>query len=325
MFANPSGHNVIRRRKRHSIEEGGFETARNRHRGYWRAVCRAAGVLFVCTSTLLLGSGGASSALAGSSRTAAKRPSPPEPIGIAGKWNLILNSEFKGRSLNTSLWQPGWFGSGVTGAISGSEPACYSSTNVTLPGDGTLHLDVTATPSKCNGVTQSYTASMISTNPSNRSHGGGFSYRYGVLEAKVYIPGNGSELANWPSVVTFGQVWPHDGEDDVLEVLGGTACFHFHSPGYAPSGHLGGCDPRLTAGWHTVASDWQPGSVSYYFDGIEVGKITKGVTSAPMYIVVVNTVHSADPAITQADSMRVAYVRVWQAARPAATAEKPRV
>jgi beta-glucanase (GH16 family) len=280
-------------------------------------------VIFVCVSTVLVGSCGASGAVPGTSRTAPKVATSPEPVGIPGKWNLILNSQFTGNSLDTSLWRPGWFGSGVTSAISALETACYSSNNVTLPGDGTLHLNLTASPIRCKRVTQPYTASVVTTNPSDGRHGGGFSYRYGVMEAKVYIPGSGAQIFDWPSVLTLGQVWPQDGEDDILEVLSGTACFHFHSPGYAPSGHLGGCDPGFTAGWHTVSSDWQPGTVTYYFDGIEVGKITKGVTSAPMYLVLVNTVHQSNAAITKADSMQVAYVRVWQAP-PATTAKKPK-
>ena len=224
----------------------------------------------------------------------------------------MLNSVFNGSSLDTSIWRPGWFGSRVTGPINNLEAACYSPDNVSLPGDDTLHLNVTRTPSTCKGVRRPFAGSVISTDPHDGRAGGGFQYRYGVLQAKVFVPGDGSLLEDWPGLLTFGQSWPQDGEDDILEVIDGVACFHYHSLGYAPSGHLGGCDTTLTPGWHTFASDWQPGSVTYYYDGREVGEITKGVTSAPMYIVIVNTVSKKTPWIDQADTLRVSYVRVWQ-------------
>jgi beta-glucanase (GH16 family) len=235
------------------------------------------------------------------------------PIGIPGHWHVVLNSVFNGSSLDGTIWRQGWFGSGITGPINAPlEAACYGPDNVTFPGDGTMHLNLTKTASTCEGETRPYTGSVVSTNPNDGRTEGGFQYRFGVLESRIYVPGQGSLISDWPTVVTLGQVWPQDGEDDILEAIAGAACFHFHSPGYAPSGHLGGCDSSLTPGWHTFASDWKPGSVTYYYDGREVGEITKGVTSAPMYIVIVNTAPRKTPWVDEADALRVSYVRVWQ-------------
>jgi len=245
-------------------------------------------------------------------RSKSARSNTLEPTGIPGSWKLILNSDFNGSSLDPSIWREGWFGSGITGPINNLEAACYSPENLSFPGDGTLHLAVTKTPARCKGVRRPFTGSVISTDPRDGRRDGGFEYRYGVLEAKMYVPGQGALLADWPTIVTFGQKWPNDGEDDILEVIDGAACFHFHSLGYAPSGHLGGCDSNLKAGWHTFAADWRPGTVTSYYDGREVGEITKGVTSAPMYIVIVNTVPRKTPWVDEADALRVAYLRVWQ-------------
>ena len=55
-----------------------------------------------------------------------------------------------------------------------------------------------------------------------------------------------------------------------MEGLSGVICWHFHDPLGGP----GGCDTAITPGWHTFASDWQPGSVTYYYDGQDVGSIT---------------------------------------------------
>jgi beta-glucanase (GH16 family) len=77
-------------------------------------------------------------------------------------------------------------------------------------------------------------------------------------------------------------------------------------------GGPGACASGSYTGWHTFASDWEPGSVTFYYDGVMVGRISTGITSAPMYIILDNTVSSATPWLTRAADMQVAYVRVWQ-------------
>jgi beta-glucanase (GH16 family) len=222
---------------------------------------------------------------------------------------MTLDSEFNGTSLDTSIWQPGWFGTGVTSPVNALEEDCYSPSNVNFPGDGTMHLAVTAAPSSCGGVTRPYTGALVSSNPSDGRSGGGFQYQYGALEARVYLPASGANVANWPAVWTDGQPpWPVNGEDDVMEGLAGETCFHFHSLLGGPGTCVAGSD----SGWHTFASDWEPGSVTYYYDGVKVGQITTGVSSSPMYIVLDNTVSSFSQALAKPADMQVAYVRVWQ-------------
>jgi beta-glucanase (GH16 family) len=230
----------------------------------------------------------------------------PPPAGIAGSWTLVLDSEFDGARLPHG-WLAGWQRRGVTAPVNRSEPDCYSPANVSLPGDGTLHLSVTAQPSRCAGVVKPFTGAIVTTNPAHRGVGGGFTYTFGVLQARVYVPGNGAGIVDWPAVWTDGRRWPRDGEDDVMEGLNGVACFHFDDL----SGRHGGCDPQLTPGWHTFASDWEPGRVVYYYDGARVGSV-RGVTAAPMYIVIDNTVSARPGARAVEAAVRVQYVRVWQ-------------
>lgn len=241
--------------------------------------------------------------------SAASTSTPPPPVGIPGQWKIVLDSEFSGRSLNTATWQTGWFGSGVTSPVNSNEQDCYSPSNVSFPGDGTLHLSVTAHPSTCGGVTKPDTGAIITTNPADGRKSGGFQYTYGVLEARIYIPADGAKIANWPAIWTDGQSWPTDGEDDVLEGLDGIACATFHGA----STLTRVCDSTIKPGWHTFASDWQPGSISYYYDGVEVGSATSGITSAPMYIILDNTMHTGYTSVNAAATMKVQYVRVWQA------------
>ncbi len=231
------------------------------------------------------------------------------PQGMTGTWNLVRADEFSGSALDTAMWMPGWFGSGVTGPVNSYEQACYSSDNVTMPGDGNVHLKVTATSSTCTGSTQPYTGALLSSNPSDGRTGGGYQFTYGAVEARVYLPSFGTEVANWPAIWTNGQKWPDDGENDIMEGLGGDACYHFHSL----SGDPGACVPGNFSGWHTFASEWQPGSVTYYYDGVKVGSITTGITGSPMYLILNCTVSKGTGATTVAPAeMLVDYVRVWQ-------------
>jgi hypothetical protein len=228
----------------------------------------------------------------------------PEPLGIPGKWHLVLDSEFNRNGLPAD-WRPGWLAAGVTAPANVLEDDCYSPSNVTFPGDGTMHLNVTAVPSVCRGIRRPFTGSMVTTDPGD-GRGRGFQYTYGVLQARVYLPANGSRLADWPAV--WAVVQPSAvtyGEDDVIEGLGGFACWHFHDR-YSESGN---CDAAIKPGWHTVASYWNKGSVTFYYDGTKVGLITSGITSGPMFLLIDNTTSKAGPI---ADSMRVKYVRVWQ-------------
>jgi beta-glucanase (GH16 family) len=138
-----------------------------------------------------------------------------------------------------------------------------------------------------------------------------FSFTYGYMEARIWLPGSGS-IADWPAF------WAHgfssdesDGEIDVLEGIGGDAVAHFcNSAGCV--GPLTGTG-TFTGGWHTFADDWEPGSVTYYYDGTEIWSDTSGITSAPMYLVLDLAVSSTiSPPISVPVTMQVAYVRVWQ-------------
>jgi beta-glucanase (GH16 family) len=231
-----------------------------------------------------------------------------EPLGIPGNWRLVLDSEFNGKHLPAG-WKAGWLAGGVTPPTNVLEDDCYSPRNVTFPGDGTVHLSVTAVSSVCRGVWRPFTGALINTDPDD-GRGSGFQYTYGVLQARVYLPEHRSGVADWPAVWADGQDWPQDGEDDVIEGLYGQACYHFHY--LSRSGQQtgpGNCAPRFRSGWHTVASDWQKGSVTYYYDGRRVGSIRSGITSEPMFLILDYTATTDSPT---PDSMRVSYVRVWQ-------------
>ena len=244
---------------------------------------------------------------------------PAAPAGLPGSWHLAFDDEFNGSSLDTSRWSTGWFGSGITGGISASEPECYDPSHV-VQSNGELDLNLTATPESCDGSTHPYASGMVTTN-------GKFSFTYGYIEVRAWLPATSSgQIADWPGIWTDGQNWPSTGELDILEGLGGQACAHWHGPtangaGYGANGGTG-CPPgTFTGGWHTFAADWEPGIVTWYYDGQNIGCIeTSGstcgnynttITSNPMYLILALGSDAANT-ITAPASQRTDYVRVYQ-------------
>jgi beta-glucanase (GH16 family) len=139
---------------------------------------------------------------------------------------------------------------------------------------------------------------------------GKFEFTYGLMEARIWLSGKGRLITDWPAFWADGQNWPKDGEIDVIEGLGGQACWHFVNPRSNP----GGCVPgRFTNGWHTFGADWEPGSITYYYDGHIVGVVKTGITSAPLYLILnLATAHEYGIPVRVPATIRVDYVRVWQ-------------
>jgi beta-glucanase (GH16 family) len=251
----------------------------------------------------------ASAATATAARAAATvAPAVPRPVGVPGAWKLLWHDEFDGRTLDPAKWTRGWPGwcTTVLQPTNAYETACYDPANATVPGDGSLHLVLTAKTQGCGGVTRTLAgASVVSR--------GRFQYAYGVAQARVFLPGapGSRRIANWPNF--WGNAtslrWPADGENDTFEGLRGQACWHFHSNAGGP----GACTTVATPGWHVVASDWEPGRVTYYYDGHRVGAVTNGVTGRPQYLAFQLTQSPAwGGPLALNQPYRVDYVRVWQ-------------
>ncbi len=133
----------------------------------------------------------------------------------------------------------------------------------------------------------------------------------------MWLPGG---TGIWPAFWVNGQTWPDGGEIDVVEAYGSNRSeYHYH---YAGCG--GNCNPgggitieSATGGWHTYAIDWEPGAITWYYDGQRVWQYTTGVVSGSMYLILNLSVfyENADVPAT----MKVDYVRVWQKDRPDVT------
>ncbi|MEY9893034.1 beta-glucanase (GH16 family) [Catenulispora sp. MAP5-51] len=241
------------------------------------------------------------SAPAPSSSSSTSAPSSAGPQGIAGSWRNVFSDSFANDSaLDTTKWSTGWNASGITRPPNWSENDCYDPAQVSVTG-GTLNLTAIQKAVNC-GEAKDYTSGLVNTN-------GKFNFTYGAMEARIYLPaGSDGKIANWPAFWADGQNWPTDGETDVMEGLTGDACYHFHSTAGGP----GGCASGNYTGWHTYGADWEPGSVTYYYDGVKVGQITTGITSVPQYLILNNAVGGYGGTTLAPSTMKVDYVKVWQ-------------
>jgi len=221
---------------------------------------------------------------------------------LAGSWHLVFNGTFTGQALNTADWSTGWLANGITAPVSKGELECYDPANVTVAG-GALNLSLIRQPHSCGGRVRPYSSGMINTD-------GKFQFTYGFMQARIWMPGQSGQIINWPAFWADGQNWPRTGEIDVLEGLGGKACWHFINPG-AVRGHC--VAGTFYNGWHTFGADWEPRSITYYYDGHAVGRIRSGITHSPMYLILNNaTTHLYQIPLHVPAVVRVAYVRVWQ-------------
>ena len=246
---------------------------------------------------------GSATAITGKTASINKGDQTQGPRG--GVWQLVFDSQFKGRSLDTSQWSTGFFGPGVTVGANFGEQECYGPGQVRVAG-GLLDITAVERTSVCGGRTMPFLSGMVMTYPK-------FSFTYGYLEARIWLPRGPEGIADWPAFWAFGQEHSEaKGEIDVLEGVRGHACVHFISVA-GGRGHGACATANMAGAWHTFAAEWEPGSVTFYFDGSAVYRDTHGITSSPMYLVLNLALETAMTSPDTAPAtMEVSYVKVWQ-------------
>jgi beta-glucanase (GH16 family) len=254
--------------------------------------------------------------------------SPAAPFGDAAglkSWTMAFQDEFDGTSLNTAKWDATW----LTGESGYSLPMneymnnCFHSSQATVA-NGSLRLASSPNSNtscrKKDGSVAPYVTGVVtshrrSSDPSTK----GYATAYGYFEARMNLPVRNGGIVNFPAWWTNGAGlnWPELGEIDIMEELGkGTPCWHYHyQDGSGAHQGPGGCISTIGgqtvdwSGWHTYAARWEPGKITFYFDGRQVASWTSGVVSAEHFLILN---HSMDGTPYTNTTMDVDYVRVWK-------------
>jgi len=236
------------------------------------------------------------------------------PVAHAG-WNLTFSDEFNGSSLDTTKWStcyPPDLGGGTIQICTnnpGLELECYEAANVT-EGNGLLTLTAqTQSISSCyeGGGTYgsyNYSSGMISSY-------GMFSQLYGYFEARMQLLDG---AMYWPAfwLIPANNTWPP--EIDIMEDYVGlpTIYQNWFSQTTGEETVLSYTSPvDLGAGLHVYASDWEPGSITYYVDGVQTNQVTNSnVPNIPMFIIANLALHNSGGFVS-GSSVYIDYIRVY--------------
>ena len=217
----------------------------------------------------------------------------PMPVGAPGNWTLAFDDEFNATSVDTSKW-----------AI-GDDAHVNSVTDVpsnVWESDGDLDLQ----------LSDSSTGAVVCSGGSNTPCGGSTPDGYalpvgGYAEARVWFPGSGSDIYNWPAWWASGADWPAAGEVDIAEGLGDLTV-NYHSPSGA---HNQGAIPGTwSAGWHIYGVLRNASSDDVYWDGKLVKSFPTDDNGQPEALIL-DVGNSGGGVYGAASVVKVDYVRVW--------------
>lgn len=233
----------------------------------------------------------------------------PLPLGIAGSWNLIMQDEFSGSSLN-AMWStqrgPSYsYGNPYNASI---EDAWYLANNPKVQ-DGKLVL--TLNQGATNGYP--YSSGMV-------QNGRSWTYKYGYIEARVKVPGN---IGVWPAFWTLpapvDSTWPP--EIDVFEFglqSQTRPSFNYHY-GTSPNNYqrglemYGSSNVDYSQDYHTYGMLWTAQKIQVYIDGQAGPSYTNmaNITNMNQYTIF-NLALKKGYTVPSGTAMYVDYIRVWQ-------------
>ena len=224
-------------------------------------------------------------------------PATPPP---GGPWVLSFDDEFNGTSLDPSKWTV-CYPWNCTNSGNKNELEWYQAQNVTESG-GTLQ--ITAKVQTAHGMP--FTSGLIQTDKK-------FTFRYGYMEIRVRLPqGQGLWPAFWalPTNETFPP------EIDAFEYYGANPTAAMLGVHYGKNLHSANVigDAALTEGYHTFAVDWEPGSLTWYVDGVKKFQTDVNVTQT-MYLIANLAVRGplrVDAKTSMPATMSIDWIRVWQ-------------
>ena len=223
---------------------------------------------------------------------------PPVPVGA-----LLFSDDFDGTRLDSSKWSQCWWPNAFRAASDRCGEMNESTTaksNVTV-GGGVVTLTQAARDS----------GALIDTDPEQGR--AGFQFTEGYAEARVYFPGSGDTVFNWPAWWTVGEDDDVQGENDIAEGLGDLTV-NYHGPCAKNQGAVPGV---WTKGFHryglhryrTAAGETRS---DVYWDGKRVKSYRVCDGLAPQYLIFnVGTKESRRMVYGSASQVKVDWVRVW--------------
>jgi hypothetical protein len=228
-------------------------------------------------------------------------PSPDFPYGVPGAWTKVFEDNFDGTTLDINKW------SDMDGATMNN--VTTSGANIAVSG-GELRLT----------LSNSSTGAFISSSGFDGAVDGYLLPVGGVAEARVWFPGNGTELYNWSAWWTSGSDWPTNGEHDIAEILeSGDLTVNYHYGDFGspisdnqrpnPSGYWGDA-------WHIYTLHRKSTSADVYWDGVLVHSYATSDAGGD-HSLLLNVGATGDSGLDRTGStgvMRVDYVRAWEPA-----------
>jgi hypothetical protein len=133
--------------------------------------------------------------------------------------------------------------------------------------------------------------------------------RYSVRFRSEALRGFKTAWLLWPD----SGVWPRDGEIDYPE---GDLSKSFYGAVHQAGSdknifHENPSGARFTA-WHTATTEWTPGRVEFFLDGVSIGVSTVGIPDKPMhYILQTESCLTGCPAPATSGHLQVAWVAIW--------------
>jgi hypothetical protein len=219
-----------------------------------------------------------------------------QPDGASGNWAMAFDDEFNGTSVNTSKWA---IGNG------GSVNAVTTSSSDVSESGGDLNLE----------LSNSSTGAVVCSGGTNTPCGGSTPEGYalpvgGFAEARIWFPGSGSSIDNWPAWWVSGADWPAAGEADIAEGLGDLTV-NYHSP--SGSHNQGAVSGTWSSGWHVYGIWRHATSDDVYWDGKLVKSFPTDDNGQPEALIL-NVGSGSNAVFGAASDVKVDYVRVWKPA-----------
>jgi beta-glucanase (GH16 family) len=255
-------------------------------------------------------------AAACASAPAAQPPSSSAQSGAPANMHLVFGDDFSGSALDTSKWDtcyPWADGGGGCTNFGNNELEWYLPQQDQVSGNS-LHLvasQTATTGSTKNGQSKTYDwrSGMVTTFHS-------LDFTYGYVEVVARVP---KGAGFWPTLwlLPQDQSWPP--EIDFQEGLGSdtfSTSVTFHSVSTGQHQATVGSSTDLSAGFHTYAVDWEPGSLTWYIDGNVVSTYRgNDVPSQPMYLLAdlaISGTNPPDASTPSSASLDIDQVRVFQ-------------